>query len=88
MENLIRFIRRLERDNSIVEARYLSHNIQLVRDIAQLACNLLITDEGDCNWKNIEYLQKMGYKVNPIESYAFGWLIGGIFTDKGIITYG
>lgn len=88
MENLIRLIRRLERDNSINTVRYLSHNIQLVRDIATLACNLLITDAGDCNWPNIEYLKSRGYRVNPIESHAFGWLVGGIFTDKGVITYG
>lgn len=88
MDSLVKLIRNLEYDNTIIYSRYLSHNIPCVKNISHLACNLLITDEGDCNWKNIEYLKKKGYNVNPIESESFGWLIGGIFTSKGVITYG
>lgn len=89
MENLLILLKILERDDTIYNhSIYLSHYIPIVRQISELATTLLFTKDGECNWDNIEYLKTKKYKVNPIESMTFGWLIGGIYTKKGVITYG
>lgn len=60
----------------------------MVADIESLADSLLITEDGDCNWENIQFLRSNGYDVFPLEQDRFGWVVGGIETIHGIIAYG
>jgi hypothetical protein len=56
--------------------------------VCGLADDVLITAKGECNWDNIEILKDAGYDVFPLERDRFGWLVAGIQTSKGIVTYG
>ena len=88
MEQLFELIYQLEADDKIEHSEFLSLEIPLVKQISDDASFLLITDDGLCDWANIYYLEDRGIYVFPVESDGFGWLIGGIPTSKGVITYG
>jgi len=89
MEGLIELLHKIDDDDTIT-ARYgfmPEINNNGVRNASILAAKILITDEGDCNWRNIELLKLEGFAVFPIEKDVFGWLVGGIQLRKGIITF-
>ncbi len=96
MEQLITLLHSIEefKDNSKEYEEYeilTSDNIDLnkiVSDASDIANDLLITSEGRCNWANIEFLKAKSFPVRPLEVDNFGWLMGGIYTNKGIITFG
>jgi hypothetical protein len=88
IDYLISLIYELNKDVSIEYSEYLSKDIPIVKQIENLADKLLITDQGQCNNDNISILELHNFNVYPLESDSFGWLIGGIFTYKGIVTYG
>jgi hypothetical protein len=55
-----------------------------------IADEMLITSEGQVNWIAVGELTSMNksLEVFPIEQDRFGWLLGGIRTKKGLITFG
>jgi hypothetical protein len=71
-----------------VVEEYLDPNIPIVEEISGIAESILITQTGYCNWENIYKLENLGFHVFPLERDSFGWILGGISTNKGIITYG
>lgn len=85
METLLLLLKQIETDSSIVTN---PDDILSNREIEDLANTVLITDEGQCDWDAIDILKENGFQVIPIEKDRFGWVIGGILTTKGIITYG
>jgi len=78
MEKLLEVLRR-------IEAQELDLNDE---EAAGLACELLITEGGGCNWGNIRVLRESGFRVFAGEKDSFGWLTGCIQTTQGIIIYG
>lgn len=54
----------------------------------ELACDLLITDDGGCNYPNIRYVRSLGYSVYAGEKDSFGWLTGCIEKDGKVLVYG
>ena len=60
----------------------------LLAEAKYIAEELLVTEDGNCNWDNINLLGCASYKVVAIEEDENGWLLGGIQTKKGIIVYG
>jgi hypothetical protein len=88
MERLLDVISQLERDDSILESGFLLIDHPLICEIKSIADLLLITPEGGCNWNNIEILIDKSIDVFPVELDRYGWIVGGIHTKKGIITYG
>lgn len=89
MATLIKLIKELEESCVKVDADgYLDSNNQLVKDVSYLANDLLITSNGKLNIDNMEILDIAGYRTFPVERDSFGWLIGGIQTSIGVITYG
>lgn len=61
----------------------------LVAEIGSLADSLLITSEGEPNWAAVNFVREFGeFDVFPVERDRFGWLVGGIQTSKGYITFG
>lgn len=88
IKDLITLLLKLEKDDSILSSDYLETHIPIVDKIVNLADELLITNGGQCNWKNIYILENYNFNVFPIELDSFGWLVAGIHTDKGVIIYG
>jgi hypothetical protein len=88
MERLIELISLVEDDTSISVTDYLSTENPIVKEISIIANNLLITDGGACHWENIDFLNEQSIHVFAIEEDRFGWIIGGVQTKKGTITYG
>jgi|688.fasta_scaffold00680_58 hypothetical protein len=88
MQKLIKLLLKLENDESIVSCNYLQDKIPIVNKIVNLANELLITNEGQCNSKNMSVLENYNFNIFPIEVDSFGWLIAGIHTNKGVVIYG
>lgn len=89
MDDLLNLLKALESAQEIDGTHeFLSLDIPLVAEIARRAEELLITSDGKCDWERIELLATNGYPVFPVEKDGFGWLIGGVSTSKGVITYG
>lgn len=88
IQQLITLLFELEKNDSIISSDYLTDSIPIVNEIVNLANELLITNKGQCNYKNMSILEKYNFNVFPLEVDSFGWLVSGIHTDKGIIIYG
>lgn len=67
---------------------FLCFDTEIDIKIQSLACKCLIDNDGKCDWVNINELKSNKFDVFPLEKDSFGWLIGGIKTNKGIISYG
>ena len=59
-----------------------------VTDAVHVAEDVIITDNGAVNWDAVNILAQHGYHVFPMERDRFGWLTGGISTNKGILMFG
>ena len=88
MEELIQLIRKIESDTNIQYLEYVPIILPAVMEIQAIAEDVLITEDGTCNWKNIQILRDMDIHVFPVEWDTGGWIVGGLMTKKGIITYG
>ena len=53
-----------------------------------LAEQVLIDEQGRCNWDAIDELMRHGFPVYAGDQDRFGWLTGCIETTKGVIVYG
>lgn len=62
-----------------------TENAILMDKIETLACNLLITDNGQPNYSNIGIMRAHGYRVYAGERDSFGWLTGCIQRGNGPI---
>jgi hypothetical protein len=67
---------------------YITDRHQLIQDAVALADQLLVMPNGQRDYKNERELSMQGFYVSCLESDGFGWLDGGVHTDKGIIAYG
>jgi len=85
MEELLQRLQQFETDTSVPDSET---DFVENADIEAAACSVLIDEDGQCRWDCIHVLETAGFSVIPIEKDSFGWLIGGIVTTKGIITYG
>ena len=85
MDELIHLLQQFENDTSLnyEEDEFISNT-----EAGACASGILIDEHGQCDWENINILETKGFCVIPIEKDSFGWLVGGIVTKKGIITYG
>ena len=86
---LLDALRALETDQSVDAIDgYISRTRPVVLDAEDLAVSVLILPNGQCNWDAIHALREHGFDVFPVEKDRYGWLIGGIVTRVGILTYG
>lgn len=89
MERLIECLKSIEENESIeANPEKVITDMTLTREIDEIVVELLIDENGRCDWDNIDFLSKSGFAVFPLEKDRFGWLIGGIQTSRGIISYG
>ncbi len=61
---------------------------KLVQEAAYLAESVLIDENGERDMYAESILRLAGFDVFCMEKDSYGWLIGAIETDKGLITYG
>jgi hypothetical protein len=87
MEEFIELIENLN-NSDITEKEYLEETDFLVNKIIDLALLLFIDNGGHVDYDNIIEVKKYGISIFPLEQDRFGWLIGGIQTKKGIISFG
>ena len=93
MDELIRLLKDVDSGSKTIDQEDISSdkrgNIYIDdSEISYLANTLLITNTGRCNWDNIALVRKEGFDVFAGDQDSFGWLVGCIRTNKGIITYG
>ena len=67
---------------------YLEERHQLIQDAVDLADQVLIKEDGERNYSAEIQLEMAGFPVRCVEKDRFGWLAGGIETEKGTIVYG
>ena len=48
----------------------------------------MITDGGHLNWEKKDELHAHGFELVPIEQDRWGWIVGAVITDVGMITFG
>lgn len=77
---------RVKARNGMIEEIY-GDDKELVL-IESLAEELLIKDNGQCDWSNIDKLKEAGFDVYAGDEDSFGWRIGFIETKNGIVVYG
>jgi hypothetical protein len=90
LDVLLTLLKRIDDNNNI---RDYGDNVILsdnpdVTDAVRIAEDVLITDTGAVNWEAVNVLVQHGYSVFPMERDSFGWLTGGISTNKGILMFG
>jgi hypothetical protein len=56
--------------------------------IKNLLCSEMITEEGHMNWDKRDELASYGFRLVPIEKDNWGWIVGAVVTDLGMITFG
>lgn len=66
---------------SILPTKYYSNFSPLIEEV-------LIDRNGRRNFDAIDALEEAGFDVFPLEKDSFGWLIGGIQTNCGIVVFG
>ena len=95
MEELMKKLEELynEKDNYYVDEydkwAYFKDS-ELYDEVTTLCCGKLITNDGACNWDNINILRNNGYSVFAGDRDSFGWLVGCIrkHDDKRTVCYG
>ena len=75
-------------DIKLFDEEYIVRDNPAALEASNIAENVLITTTGNTDWISVNLLRKAGYQVFPVEKDSFGWLIGGIHTSVGILTYG
>jgi hypothetical protein len=90
MDSLIASLKILDTDMEIpVKDGFFVRSDLRVLEAVHFAEECLITVRGIPNWDAIDELDVMtGYSVFPLEQDGFGWLIAGIHTERGILTFG
>ena len=91
MQTLVECLKSLEEsslpDNPDIRLDVVDHHV--IDQIIYLATDLLITDNGDPDFDEIDRLFKeYGYFIFPGERDRFGWVTACIQTKKGFIVFG
>lgn len=62
----------------------------IVEEAIDLCFEYLITEDGGCDWDNINILRNHGYYVFAGDKDSFGWLTGCVQKkgDRRILVYG
>lgn len=94
MDRLINILDIIENDRNVSVKTQEDIICEIIGDnidtaiVYSLADELLITEQGQCNWVNIRKLKNKGYDVFAGDHDSFGWLTGCIQTKRGILVYG
>lgn len=67
---------------------YLEDRHELIQRAVRMADAFLVDENGGRDASNEVALMLSGFNVRCLERDEFGWLTGGIETQKGLIAYG
>lgn len=67
---------------------YLYDRHPLIQQVTRAIEAFLIKPDGARNYTGEIDLEEAGYRVFCLEKDKFGWLTGGVETEKGVIAYG
>jgi hypothetical protein len=89
VKELVKTLKNIEKDSSIkCYEGVLPNDIVLIENAICLADYVLINEKGSVNYEAMEEVEDAGFQVIPLEMDAFGWLVAGIQTSKGLIVFG
>jgi len=89
MEQLVTLVQELEASDLDPRPYLQDEDHPNVRRIGILLETVCITPKGNIDMDARDTLREMyGYELYPVERDRFGWLIGGLQTEKGTITFG
>lgn len=89
MQRLLTLLKHIDDDDKFknVYGYIPEYNNKIVEMASNIASEILIKNNGRCDWRNISLLEMEGYDVFPVEKYGIQWLLGGIKLRKGVITF-
>jgi hypothetical protein len=83
---IIQLLQEIDTDDSIeVTDNIYTRTHPLISAVIYLANNYLT---GDDNYYPMKYIKEAGFDIYPGEQDSFGWLIGCIKLQRGIIVFG
>lgn len=89
MDLLVAFVKQLE-ESDVPEQQFLSTTDHpVIPIIVRMLEELFITAGGHMNFDAKDVLMaNYGYELYPVEQDSWGWVVGGLLTCKGTITFG
>lgn len=89
MDKLVKLIKQVE-DSDIPEQQFLSNEDHpLVPQIVVMLDELFITEGGHIDFDaKDKFMAEYGYELYPVEHDRWGWILGGLITEKGVIVFG
>lgn len=89
MEALVALIQELE-NSDLQERPYLTADDHPnVPKITHMLEQIFITAGGHMNYDlKDKFMDVYGYEMYPVEHDRWGWILGGLMTNKGTITFG
>lgn len=93
MKELLEALEQLyaDQDNIYQEEGWTGFNESVLYNKVVCLCDeYLITDDGRCNWDNMNILRINGYRIFAGERDSFGWLTGCVqkLNDSRVVVYG
>jgi hypothetical protein len=88
MERLLELLKELEKSDIKPRDFVTSEHHKNVAEIEELLESMCIDKTGGIHMGNVSRIKNSGYYVFPVERDSFGWLLGGVETTKGTITFG
>jgi len=83
---LVQLLTKINNDDIIkVTNDYYDRTNPLIAAVIYIADDYLTSEPG---YFNIHKLKQEGFDIYPVEQDRFGWLIGGIRLNRGIILFG
>jgi hypothetical protein len=89
MDALIALVKEIE-TSELEERPYLTNDDHPnVSTVARMLEDIFITAGGHMNYdlKDV-FMETYGYELYPVEKDRWGWILGGLQTSKGTITFG
>lgn len=88
MDRLLVLLSTLEQSDITPREFLTTEHWEEISEIEYLLERVCITSDGSIDHDVVETMRKKGYPIYPVERDSFGWLIGGVLTTKGTITFG
>lgn len=88
MERLVHLLNEVN-DSDMTPRQFLNDtDHSAVPLIQSLLEQIVITPGGHLDWDKKDELEEHGFRLVPIEQDRWGWILGAVVTDNGMITFG